>query len=159
MEITILTVKSHYFNSHCQQLCWITRGYDDLSEIYDDLSGATCVPTPGHAGNRRSLPGAVPLVLERRCHCCTIFYPDNPCRPYFHTSHVAMSWAISGWSGRSGIVSLRFSRCFSPVPAVGALEFQSFPRFAGEIRHGQDGGLCAGLPAEFRDLQERRDAH
>ena len=30
----------------------------------------------------------------------------------------------------------------------------SFP--GGEIRHGQDGGLCAGLPAEFRDLQERR---
>ena len=26
----------------------------------------------------------------------------------------------------------------------------------GEIRHGQDGGLCAGLPAEFRDLQKRR---
>lgn len=78
------------------------------------LSGATCVPTPGHAGNRRSLPGAVPWTTA----------PSN-------FNGTWPSWP--SWDGRR----------------------QQFLR-GGEIRHGQDGGLCAGLPAEFRDLQERR---
>ena len=47
----------------------------------------------------------------------------------------------------------------SPQPNLPALEtcgnswFMMIPW--GEIRHGQDGGLCAGLLTEFRDLQER----
>ena len=98
---------------------------------------------PFFAGKKRDRRGTCSDFLYLPVRCNMRAYP----RPCWEPTFFARCGPMNNGPSKQR---------YGPIMAImGWSSVRQSPR-GGEIRHGQDGGLCAGLPAEFRDLQERR---